>query len=308
MKQHFTSKVGEHSISLVATPKIAGDMRVANEQIVSSQNLKIQDLTGISSLHSFISKLKETERALLALNHHPLDQAMVGVKNDSLSQLSLLLVRLPSKQARIDAQTLEEESQQEAEISRKLANSMRPLVAKIAKNEMTAEGAMVLINQQPNPGKARRVLLAHHAAPATILQGNNVILKNKDEFAQAGLKLKGSQPHHIQIRILSLDLSRSILQARLVSCDEPSDIFKVADLRHQALTLKVHDADNFFLMGQCAALGWNVSISATFDISLTQKQCTFAGSLLSLKNRTQLVAEVQKGIAERASTLLADPR
>lgn len=307
MTIHYNAQLGEYAISLVALPSECEYSLVASDQIDADVTLKSNDSIRLKSLKEYINILEQTGRALQALNLHPIDQSLVGVDIGLTELPRLLLVRAQGRQCRIGVDNLEKETKEEAEIAMQVARALEPIAKKMINDQATAEQALKIVNQQQDPIKARKALIAHIRSPATILNGKEVLVEANDGSLPPNLKLKGSEIHHIRIHIISMNHSDGSLQARLLNCETPSDLFKPADLGFQTISISVRDRDNFFLLGQCSALDWSVSVKVTFEVGITARGFIFEGTLISLKDRSLIASEVRKGVVERSNSLIDIP-
>ena len=301
----YSALLGEHSVTLKALPTLPDGILVDRNQVDSCTSIELEDTMHVTPLRPTIQSLLEIDRSMTSLSHHPVDQSLICIETSTLQGLRLMLVRKQGKQLRVDADTVEDTARQETELTRELALALKPLAKDVAQDKATAEQAMAQINRQADPNKARRVLIAHLKTPATVVDGNEVEVANDGAPVLGSIRLRGQAVHKVQIQILGIDLSEYAVQARLLACDGPTDLFKTEDLGQHMLSVKVHDADNLFLLGQGASLGWPISIHATFDVTLNARGCAFHGSLIGIKDRRKLATELQAGVAERARALVA---
>ena len=302
MATHYCAKHGEYGVSLTAVVKPMNHQSFPAESVVSTVEIEHQDNVQITTVKELIRTLAEIESSLLKLNHHPVDQSLVGIETSSMSQLQLLLLRTQGRQRRIDGD-LDEETQQEAEITMSLTKSLRPLYDEIVKKKADAEAAMEILNKQPNPSKAKKVLLGIANSSATILRNDEVLVHPTDTKEHGSLTLTGEKVHHIRIRVLELKPDEGAVHAQLVGVDQPSALFMPSDFRSTNLVLKSLYNDNLFFLAQAAALNWTVSIIATFNVTLNNRGCSFTGSLVSVPDGRRVASEIRAAVDARNALL-----
>jgi hypothetical protein len=302
MTTHYCAKHGKYGVSLTAVVKPMNHQSYPAESVVSTVEIEHQSDVQITTVKELIRTVTEIESSLLQLSHHPVDQSLVGVETSSMSQLQLLLLRTQGRQRRIDGD-LDEETQQEAEITKSLTKSLRPLYDEIVKKKADAEAAMEILNKQPNPSKAKKVLLGIANSSATILRNDEVLVHPTDTKEHGSLTLTGDKVHHIRIRVLELKSDGGAVHAQLVGVDQPSALFMPSDFGSTNLILKSLTADNLFFLAQAASLNWTVSITATFNVTLNNRGCSFTGSLVSVPDGRRVAGEIRAAVDARTASL-----
>lgn len=302
MTTHYCAKHGEYGVSLTAVVKPMNHQSFPAESVVSTVEIEHQDDVQITTVKELIRTVTEIESSLLQLSHHPVDQSLVGIETSSMCQLQLLLLRTQGSQKRIDVD-LAEETQQEAAMTNSLAKSLQPLYDQIATKKANAEAAMEILNKQPDPRKAQKVLLCMANSSATILRNDEVLVHPTDTNEHGSLTLIGENVHHIKIRVLALKSDEGVVHAQVVGVDQPSALFTSSNFGFTTLTLKNLDVDSLFFLAQAASVNWTVSIVATFNVTLNNRGCSFIGSLVSIPDVRKVAKEIRTAADARAASL-----
>lgn len=258
--------------------------------------------TEVVVLSDAIDSIKSAAGVLYNFNTHPRDVSLVAVDAKALRALNVLLIRSTERQLDLGDPDGSEKAISEARVSLEIAEYVQPIAKEIRTNTATAENVYAALQSHPNPEAARRSLIGTLRTQSTVVHGTEILAKPSQDFA-GKVSIPSREPQQLQVRVVNLDYENNCVEARLTRVEAPSKIFREMDKDVKMLKIYVTDSSLFFLIGQAAALGLPVSITAMLDLTVSAKGFAYTGSLVCIKNPVEFSKHLQQTANERARSL-----
>jgi hypothetical protein len=303
MNVHFNKALGNHCQTLHSHITPPPSEIVSKEQIVMVSNLSVGEEVHVVYPDALVEQIRMTAQSMLSLNPHPVDQTIVGIDAEVVKQIQILMIRTEGKQRRLDADTVAAEASQELAISRELVKRLSPLATRISKNKCSAEEVMQSIHAEEDSDRARKTLVGLIKTPSPLLVGNKLLASPQDESTSGSIWVQGGSSHQLKLQIGLINHEDASMTAKLLACEAPSSLFKGRQVGSQVIRLKVPKPQNFFLMGQCASMGWPISLNLSIDTSLSARSTGYSATVISIIDREDLASRLKDAVAAKTMSL-----
>jgi hypothetical protein len=242
------------------------------------------------------------EKTLREVSSHPRDLSQVVVDAKALEEVEIMLLRLPNRQMDISGQDGKAQTEEEVAVSVSLAKQIKPLIAQVRAATVSAEEIFQSLTKFPNPDHARRLFVGALKSEATISHANEVLITSSSEDA-GKISIPAKNPQNLKIRLIKLDSEKNNVVAQLVGINSASEIFAATDIGYKTVSVDVVDSSHFFLLHQASALKMPVDVTAVLDLAISGKGYGYSGSLVSIKDASQLAIRLQTLMTERVKSL-----
>ena len=303
MNIQFNKALGNHCQTLHSHINSPPSEIVPREQIIMSQNLSAGDDVRVVHPDALIEQIRMTSRAMHSLNPHPVDQTVMGVDAGIVDQIQVLMIRTEGRQRRLDADTVAVEASQEVAISHELIKRLSPLANRISKNKCSAEEVMQSLHAEEDSDRARKTLVGLLKTPSPLLVGNRLLASPQDEPASGSIWIPGGASHQLRVQIDLINHEEASMSAKLLACEASASLFKERQIGSQVIRLKVPKPQNFFLMGQCASMGWPISLTLSVDTSLSARSTGYSATVISIVDRDDLASRLKDAVSAKTMSL-----
>ncbi len=296
---------GEFIMSIETQIEVPQGVPVLDQDVLAQRQLGVQsDASSVFAVQNLIHLLKDAERRLQALNLHPLDSTVIGVRTQDIEDLTVYIARKATKQRRLD-DDLAAEVSIELESAKAMVSRLSPLVNKWIKRELRVEQLCQSLSKEPDPVRARAAFVALSNGNDPICSGAEIIHQGTNDQPRSAIQLQGDDVHRVIVRVTSVDKLRRACRVRLGSLPEPSSIFTSKDLDVRVIDVSIDDDDlSWLLVSLAAAVNQTLDMKLAINAKLDAKGgIAFSGRLIGVPDAKKACQRLEAALAASMASL-----